>query len=447
MVATGYDKYGSQEEYDKDPLMHLYNVYVKVTQDLKEDPKVKADAAKWFQRMENGDDEALDTWSSWRETSLKKYQEVYDQLNVKFDVYTGESNVSKESMDTALAQLEQMGLLANREGAREIDLNKWKLEAPIVRKTGERSTLPPFYCDRSITATTPDGTSTYIIRDIGAAIERYDQYQFDKMIYVVGAAQNLHISQFFKVLEVIGLPWAKNLLHVNYGMVLGMSTRKGTAVFLDQIIKQAGNVMHDQMKKNEDKYANIEDPETTSLEIAITGIKIQDLAAKRFVPASSFSFTTEWVANQLYHSSRINDYTFNWDRMLSFEGDTGPYLQYAHTRLASIGRKNPHLLPLPPASQIATHTLAQYPRAREIAFLLGTYPDVVEVALKTHEPSGIVTFTFRLAHAISTAWDSVIVKGEEDLEKARAKMYLYECARKVLAAAMRLLSIKPLERM
>ena len=133
--------------------------------------------------------------------------------------------------------------------------------------------------------------------------------------------------------------------------------------------------------------------------------------------------------------------------MKSFEGDTGPYLQYAHVRLASIGRKNPHLLPLPPSSQIATDTLAEYPHAREIAFLLGTYPDVVKVALKTHEPSGVVTFAFRLAHAISSAWDTVVVKGEEDLEKARAKMYLYECAREVLAASMRLLSIRPLERM
>ena len=133
--------------------------------------------------------------------------------------------------------------------------------------------------------------------------------------------------------------------------------------------------------------------------------------------------------------------------MLSFEGDTGPYLQYTHTRLASIGRKNPHLLPLPPASEISTHTLAQYPRAREIAFILGTYPDVLDVALKMHEPSGVVTFAFRLAHAISAALELVVVKGEADLEKARAKMHLYECAREVLAAAMRLLSIRPLERM
>jgi arginyl-tRNA synthetase len=133
--------------------------------------------------------------------------------------------------------------------------------------------------------------------------------------------------------------------------------------------------------------------------------------------------------------------------MKSFEGDTGPYLQYAHVRLASIGRKNPHLIPLPPPSQIDTTSLSSYSQAREIAFLLGTYPDVVKVALKTHEPSGVVTFAFRLAHAISSAWDVVIVKGEEDLEKARAKMFLYECARDVLGSALRLLSIRPLERM
>jgi arginyl-tRNA synthetase len=145
--------------------------------------------------------------------------------------------------------------------------------------------------------------------------------------------------------------------------------------------------------------------------------------------------------------SRVNDYEFNWGRVLSLEGDTGSYLQYSHTRLASIVRKNPHLLPLPPASEISTHTLAQYPRAREIAFILGTYPDVLDVALKKHEPSGVVTFAFRLARAISAALASVVVKGEADLEKPRAKMYLYECAREVLAAAMRLLSIRPLEMM
>ena len=132
--------------------------------------------------------------------------------------------------------------------------------------------------------------------------------------------------------------------------------------------------------------------------------------------------------------------------MLSFEGDTGPYLQYAHVRLASIGRKNPELLPLPAPAAINTELLTE-PSARDIAFLLGSYPDVVKTALRTHEPSGVVTFAFRLSHAISSAWETVIVKGEQDKEKAKARMALYLSARDVLGAALRLLSIRPLERM
>jgi arginyl-tRNA synthetase len=265
------------------------------------------------------------------------------------------------------------------------------------------------------------------------------------MIYVVGSEQKLHVGQFFKILELMGFLWSKSLLHIGYGKVQGMSTRKGTAVFLEQIIKEAGLVMHEQMQKKADKYAAVQDPDATSLEIGITGVKIQDMAAKRFVCSSPS--LCKFVFNYRLDLSRSNSYPFNWDRILFFEGDTGSYLQYAHVRLASIRRKNPHLLPLPPASQITTQVLARYPDARHIVFLLGTYPDVVKVALNTHEPSGVVTYAFKLAHAISTAWDHVLVKGEEDLEMARAKMFLYECARDVLAAAMRLLTIRPLERM
>jgi arginyl-tRNA synthetase len=132
--------------------------------------------------------------------------------------------------------------------------------------------------------------------------------------------------------------------------------------------------------------------------------------------------------------------------MLSFEGDTGPYLQYAHVRLASIERKNPELLPLPPRGKIDVSLLSE-PQARDLVFLLGSYPDVVTTAYKTREPSGIVTFAMRLSHAISSAWEVVIVKGEQDVAKARARLWLYISARDVLAAALRLLSIRPLERM
>jgi arginyl-tRNA synthetase len=133
--------------------------------------------------------------------------------------------------------------------------------------------------------------------------------------------------------------------------------------------------------------------------------------------------------------------------MKSFEGDTGPYLQYAHVRLASIERKNPELVPLPTPSSIDIATLTQSQAARDICFLLGSYPDVVKTALKTHEPSGVVTFAFRLSHAISSAWETVVVKGEEDVQKAQARLWMYLCARDVLGAALRLLSVRPLDRM
>ncbi|KAJ3822961.1 hypothetical protein F5880DRAFT_1483163 [Lentinula raphanica] len=404
LIAVGYDKYGSQDELQKDAIKHLFDIYVKINKDADTDPDVKLEAAKFFRRMEDGEEDALKNWREWRELSVKKYEAEYDRLNVRFDLYTGESKVGQESIDGAIKRLDEMGLIEDHEGAKLVNLEKYKLGKAVVRKK--------------------DGTSIYLTRDIGGAVERYEKYKFDKMIYVISSQQDLHVAQFFKVLELMGFPWAKDLVHVNYGLVQGMSTRKGTVVFLNQIIKEATTVMHEQMQKNEEKYQAVEDPEMTSEELGITGIKIQDMTAKR-----------------------INNYTFNWDRMLSFEGDTGPYLQYAHVRLASIGRKNPHLLPLPPRSEIKIDTLTTSAHAREIAFLLGTYPDVVKTALKTHEPSGVVTFAFRLSHAISSAWETVIVKGEEDIEKAKARMWLYESARDVLAASMRLLSIRPLERM
>ncbi|KAG6890769.1 hypothetical protein C0992_012742 [Termitomyces sp. T32_za158] len=404
LIATGFEKYGSQEELERDAIKHLFDVYVRVNKDAEADPNVKTEAARWFKRMEDGDESALKNWRVWRELSVKKYEEQYDRLNVHFDVYNGESMVGKEWQDKALERLNEMGLISDADGAKIVDLTKWKLQSAVVRKK--------------------DGSSIYLTRDIGGAIERYEKYKFDKMIYVVSSQQDLHLAQFFKVLELMEFPWAKTLQHVNYGLVQGMSTRKGTVVFLEQIIKEAADVMFNQMKQNEEKFAAVEDPETTAREIGITGVKIQDMAAKR-----------------------INNYTFDWSRMLSFEGDTGPYLQYAHVRLASIGRKNPQLLPLPSPELIQTEPLASMPHARDIVFLLGSYPDVIKTALRTHEASGIVTFAFRLSHAISSAWETVIVKGEEDTEKARARLYMYECARDVLAAAMRLLSIRPLERM
>ncbi|KAL5641566.1 hypothetical protein ACGC1H_001890 [Rhizoctonia solani] len=405
MIAVGFAKYGSEEALARDAIKHLYEVYVKINADANDDDSVHDAARAYFKRMEDGDESALQNWRRWRDLSIEKYKEEYARLNIAFDVYSGESQVGANTLKASLDRLKEMGLVSESKGAQVIDLEKYKLGKAVIQKQ--------------------DGTSLYLTRDIAAAIERFEKYKFDKMIYVIASQQDLHCAQFFKTLELMEYPWAKTLEHVNFGMVLGMSTRKGTAVFLDDVIREAASVMKEKMMSNEEKYNAIEDPETVAQEIGLSAIKVQDMAAKR-----------------------INNYSFNWSRMTSFEGDTGPYLQYAHVRLSSISRKNPELLPLPEAEKIQTDLLTE-PQAREMVFLLASYPDVVRLACEKNEPSGVVTFAMRLSHAISSAWDPLPVKGlaADQIEVARARLWLFLCARDVLGAAMRLLSMRPLERM
>jgi arginyl-tRNA synthetase len=265
--------------------MHLFDVYVNINRDAEFDPGVKAAAAAWFKRMEDGDEDALKNWRVWRELSVKKYAEEYERLNVHFDVYTGESKVGKKWQDSALERLDEMGLISDIDGAKLVDLEKWKLGKAVLRKKG---TFVPSVVSLVSHAclNNSDGTSIYLTRDIGGAIERYEQHKFDKMLYVISSQQDLHTAQFIKMLNLMEFPWASTIEHVNYGLVLGMSTRRGTVVFLKQIIHEAASGMHEQMKKNQEKYAAVEDPEQTSLEVGLAAIKIQDMAAKRCATTS-----------------------------------------------------------------------------------------------------------------------------------------------------------------
>ncbi|GJN88844.1 hypothetical protein Rhopal_001815-T1 [Rhodotorula paludigena] len=406
ILAVGFERYGSEEELARDAITHLYDVYVKINRDGESDPSIHDRAREFFVKMEAGDEAAVGLWKKFRDLSIVKYKDTYARLNIFFDVYSGESQVSQASCASALEQLQGSGIVEESNGALIVDLTKYKLEKTVVRKK--------------------DGTSVYITRDIAGAAERFDKYHFDKMIYVVASQQDLHLAQFFKVLDLMGYPWAKTLQHVNFGMVQGMSTRKGTAVFLEDILNESKGVMHDVMRKNEAKYAAIDDPEFTSDKLGITAVKVQDFAGKR-----------------------INNYEFKWERMTSFEGDTGPYLQYAHVRLSSVERKNAPEVVLPPPAERATAINVAHlsePKAREIVLLLSSYPDVVRAALKSLEPATICTFAFRLCHAISSAWETLIVRGQPQ-EVALARLWLYVSAKDVLGSAMRLLTLEPLDRM
>lgn len=276
LLAVGFNRFGSEEHLSRDPIQHLYEVYVKINKEAENDPSIHDEARTYFKRMEDGDQSALALWKRFRDLSIVKYKQIYARLNVEFDIYSGESQYM-EGMKRALNRLKEKQLLTESKGAMIVDLEKYKLTPAIVQKA--------------------DGATLYITRDIAAAWERYDEFKFDQMIYTVAAAQNLHFQQLFKILDLSGFEWSKKCQHINFGMVNGMSTRRGTVVFLEDILDEAKTVMHEVMQKNERVYSQIEKPLETADIIGTSAVIIQDFGARR-----------------------IKDYEFNWDRMTSFQG-------------------------------------------------------------------------------------------------------------------------------
>ncbi|CCK69624.1 arginine--tRNA ligase KNAG_0C05260 [Huiozyma naganishii CBS 8797] len=410
LLAVGFERYGNEEALVKDPIHHLFDVYVKINKDIEAEgdslpleESTNGKAREYFKRMEDGDPEALKIWKRFREFSIEKYIETYARLNINYDVYSGESQVSKESMQKALDLFKEKDLMHEDKGAMLIDLTKFnkKLGKAIVQKS--------------------DGTTLYLTRDVGAAMDRYEKYKFDKMIYVIASQQDLHTAQFFEILKQLGFEWANSLQHVNFGMVQGMSTRKGTVVFLDNILEETKEKMHDVMKKNEAKYAQIDNPEEVADLVGISAVMIQDMQGKR-----------------------INNYEFKWERMLSFEGDTGPYLQYAHSRLRSVERNAKDITPEDLLK--ADFSALTEPAAELLVRILSQYPDVLRNAIKTHEPTTVVTYLFKLTHQVSSCYDVLWVAGQTK-ELATARLALYAAARQVLYNGMRLLGLTPVDRM
>ncbi|KAI1002459.1 Arginine--tRNA ligase, cytoplasmic [Podosphaera aphanis] len=427
LLALGFEKYGNEESLLVDPINHLYEIYVNINKDLAvEKEKIKElettgqDASKlkeegldeqarrYFKAMTENDEKAIAQWSRFRELSIKRYKETYARLNIKFDDYSGESQVKQEKMDWAAQKMADMGISEESEGAVIVDFSKHvpgkqgkSLERPLIRKK--------------------DGTALYLTRDISEIMQRDEKYHFDHMIYVVASAQDLHLKQLFKIIELMGFKeLAGKVQHVNFGLVLGMSTRKGTVKFLDDILRDVGDKMHEVMQKNQAKYEQVENPLATADILGISSVMVQDMNGKR-----------------------INNYEFNMDTMTSFEGDTGPYLQYAHARLSSITRK----AALTQAEILSADlSLLTESHAINLIRVISQYPDVVQNTLKTLEPTTILTYLFKMTHALSSSYDHLRIVGSEK-EIMKARMALYAAARTVLSNGMRLLGLSPVERM
>ncbi|AEO58584.1 hypothetical protein MYCTH_2306029 [Thermothelomyces thermophilus ATCC 42464] len=427
LLALAFEKYGDEEALKQDPINHLFQLYVRINSEMSAEKEqiekrkqegedvteleansLDEQARRYFKKMTDRDPSALAQWKRFRDLSITRYQETYARLNIKFDEYSGESQVSEEMMERIGKEMQEKGICKEDKGAMIVDFQELvpgkegkRLEKPIVRKR--------------------DGTALYLTRDISELLARYEKYKFDHMIYVVASAQDLHLRQLFKIIELLGhKDIADKCQHVNFGLVLGMSTRKGTVKFLDDILRDVADKMHETMKKNETKYSQVENPDATADTLGISSVMVQDMSGKR-----------------------INNYTFNMDAMTSFEGDTGPYLQYAHARVSSI-RRRAGLSDEDLAN--ADLSLLTETHAVNIVRLLALWPDIVQTTLRTLEPTTVLTYLFKMTHALSSSYDHLQVVGSER-ELMKARMALYDAAHTVLGNGMRLLGLTPVERM
>lgn len=396
LLAVGFEKYGDEAKLMSDPIHHLYQVYVKINAEAKVDKDIDIKANEYFKKMEEGDTEALKQWKQFRDLSIKSYASIYERLNVKFDVYSGESQVNSY-ISKAHDQLRNSHLLKRTEdGALAVDLEEYNLGTAVVQRA--------------------DGTSLYITRDLASVLMRREKYLFQKAIYVVGSEQAGYFKQLFQISNLMTHS-DQNLQHVGFGRIKGMSTRKGTAVFLQDILDTAKERIIDYMKQSEEK-SQLKDLDTVADQLAMSAILIQDMKSKR-----------------------NKDYEFSWDRMTDARGDTGVFLQYAHARACGIERKSG--IAIDPDCDFS---ILKEKEAFNLVQSIAQFPETVESAFATLEPCTIVNYLFKLSHATSAASTCLRVK-DMDPDVSKARMLLFWSARATLRNGLHLLGIKPIEQM
>lgn len=395
-VLLGFKRYGDEELLRKDPLKHLFDVYVRINSDAGKDPRVDAEAKEMFRGLEEDKDEwSVRLWTRFRELSVEKYRILYKRLNISFDVYDGESLHNEKGREI----IEASGKLSTDEdGSKVFDLGT--LGKALVIKN--------------------DGTTLYMTRDIAAAVERVQKYTPERIIYVVSSEQDRHFQQLFGIMELLG--YNRDVFrHVSYGRVLGMSTRRGKVEFLEGIIDDATEVMRKEMLLNEEKASKIEDIDKTAETLAISTLLVMDFSAKR-----------------------VKGYEFDVEKRAKNVSGTGPYLQYAHCRLRSIEDKNQHI----DYSDIDSidFGLINTPEVLSLAYKLLWFEHVIEQCLEDYEPSRIVTYIQDLSSCINVAVNTLRVMGM-DKELARARLLVLSSARIVLNNGLRILGITPLNKM
>ena len=406
-MIVAFRKWGSEEELAKDPIKTLLGYYTRFHQEAKEDPSLEDEAREAFVRLEAGEPEETALWKKFRELSLAEFNRVYDMLGITFDSYAGESFYS-DKMPRFIKELQDKGLLVESQGARIVDLEEYGMSPAMITKS--------------------DGSSLYVTRDIAAAVYRKETYDFYKCIYVVASQQNLHFRQWKKVLELMGYEWQEDCIHVPFGLVSlsdgddikMMSTREGTVVFLEDVLNTAVEKTAEVMREKNTPDLDIDE---VSKDVGIGAVIFQELS-----------------------NNRIKDYVFSWDKVLNFDGETGPYVQYTHARASSVLRNAS-------AEELAQAAGGKFDwsyltgdSAYALVKLIYRVPEIVQEAADKYEPSIVTRHLTDIAQAFNKFYhDEHILVDNRD--ERLAKLALVMAARTVIANCLGLLGIKAPERM
>ncbi|XP_007467367.1 PREDICTED: probable arginine--tRNA ligase, mitochondrial [Lipotes vexillifer] len=399
LLGTGFQLFGYEEKLQSNPLQHLFEVYVQVNKEAADDKNVAKSAHEFFQRLELGDRQALALWQKFRDLSIEEYGRIYKRLGVHFDEYSGESFYCEKSQEV-LKLLDSKGLLQKTiKGTAVVDLSG----------SGDPSSI--------CTVMRSDGTSLYATRDLAAAIDRMDKYNFDKMIYVTDKGQKKHFQQVFQMLQIMGYDWAERCQHVPFGVVQGMKTRRGDVTFLEDVLNEIRLRMLQNMASVK-TTRELENPQETAERVGLAALIIQD-----------------------FRGFLLSDYQFSWDRVFQSRGDTGVFLQYTHARLHSLEETfgcgylndfNTACLQEPQSVSILQHLLR--------------FDEVLYRSAQDLQPRHIVSYLLTLSHLAAVAHKTLHIKNSPP-EVAGARLHLFRAVRSVLANGMTLLGITPVCRM
>ena len=401
-LIVAYKLWGDKSAVEAEPIKELLKLYVRFHDEAESKPEMEDEARAWFTRLENNDPEAKELWQWFRDESLKEFQRVYDLLEIDFDSYAGESFYS-DKMPAVLEELRQKNLLVESQGTMIVDLEDVNLPPALIQKN--------------------DGSTLYITRDLAAAFYRKNTYDFDKVIYVVGSQQELHFKQLFNVIRKMGYDWYKDMNHVQFGMVAleegTMSTRKGRVVFLEDVLRQAIDKTREIIME---KNPGAGDIDKIAKEVGVGAVVFQELS-----------------------NSRIKDYTFSWSRTLSFEGETGPYVQYTHARCCALKRKANLEISADLVANINFDLLSDEDSS-DVLKVIETFNKSIQTSMRKNEPHIVTRFVLDLAQAFNKFYHNnpIIV---EDKELMIARLALVESTRQTIENALDLLGMKAPEKM